>query len=45
VSTFGIFKEACRILLEASPEGISLKELTSNFKALPGIQDVHDLHV
>ncbi|HSR85118.1 MAG TPA: cation diffusion facilitator family transporter [Streptosporangiaceae bacterium] len=43
--TWRLLKEAVDILLEASPEGIDLEDIRQHMAALPGIRDVHELHV
>jgi len=37
--------EACDILLEATPSGMALAELTSALRSVEGVVDLHDLHV
>jgi cobalt-zinc-cadmium efflux system protein len=37
--------ESINILLEGVPKGISLELLIAEFKTIPGVIDVHDLHV
>lgn len=37
--------EACDILLEATPSGMALAELTSVLRSVEGVVDLHDLHV
>ena len=43
--TWRLLKEAIDILLEASPAGIDLAEIREHMASLPGIREVHDLHV
>ena len=43
--TWRLLAEAIDILLEASPKGIELEEIRRHMAALPGITDVHELHV
>ena len=43
--TWRLLREATDILLEASPKGIDLEEIRQHMAALPGITDVHELHV
>jgi cobalt-zinc-cadmium efflux system protein len=43
--TWRLLREAVDILLEASPEGIDLEDLRRHMTELPGIREVHDLHV
>lgn len=33
------------ILLESAPEGLDASELRAHLEAMPGVEDVHDLHV
>jgi cobalt-zinc-cadmium efflux system protein len=44
-AAWGIFREGTRILLEAAPHDISVKEVLKALKSIPAIKDVHDLHV
>jgi cobalt-zinc-cadmium efflux system protein len=37
--------EALRILVQAAPEGIDLDAVRAELAAIPGVVDVHDLHV
>ncbi len=43
--TWILLKESINILLEGVPEGIELAEISGALLDLPGIRDVHDLHV
>lgn len=43
--TWILLKESVNILLEGVPEGIELAEITGALLDLPGVTDVHDLHV
>jgi len=43
--TWRLLKEAVDILLEASPEGIDLAEIRRHMAELPGVREVHELHV
>ncbi|MGW5051589.1 cation diffusion facilitator family transporter [Actinokineospora sp. NPDC004072] len=38
-------RRALRILFQHAPEGIDVAELTARLGALPGVTEVHDLHV
>ncbi len=38
-------REALRILLQEAPAGTDLALITSDLSAIPGVVDVHDLHV
>ncbi len=43
--TWRLLKEAIDILLEASPASIDLDEIRQHMTELPGIREVHELHV
>lgn len=43
--TWILLKESLNILLEGTPEGLSLGEVTSTIRGVAGVTDVHDLHV
>jgi cobalt-zinc-cadmium efflux system protein len=43
--TWRLLREAIDILLEASPEGIDLDEIRAHIARVPGIREVHDLHI
>ena len=45
VSAWGILSEAVRVLLEATPGHVKLEQLAGHIKEVPGVEDVHDLHV
>ena len=45
VGAWRILRETTDILLEASPKGIEMPALVHDMKQVPGILDVHDLHV
>jgi cobalt-zinc-cadmium efflux system protein len=44
-SSWGLLRESFNILLEATPRGIDAGELKRTLEAMPGVVDVHDLHV
>ena len=44
-SSLGIVRETLNILLEGIPKGLSLDLLADEIAAIPGVNDVHDLHV
>jgi cobalt-zinc-cadmium efflux system protein len=44
-SSFGIIRETLNILLEGTPRGLKLDDLSAAIVACTGVQDVHDLHV
>jgi cobalt-zinc-cadmium efflux system protein len=43
--TWRLLREAIDVLLEASPEGIDLNEIREHMTCVPGIREVHELHV
>jgi cobalt-zinc-cadmium efflux system protein len=43
--TWRLLREAVDILLEASPENIDLDDIRRHMTEVPGIRDVHELHV
>lgn len=43
--TWKLLSESINILLEGVPLGVDMKKLQADLKALPGIVEVHDLHV
>jgi cobalt-zinc-cadmium efflux system protein len=44
-SSWGILKEAVNVLLEAIPKGMDMKALELTIGSVPGVLEVHDLHV
>jgi cobalt-zinc-cadmium efflux system protein len=40
-----ILREALSVLVEAAPAGLNVEELAAALAAVPGVRDVHDLHV
>jgi cobalt-zinc-cadmium efflux system protein len=44
-TAWDIFRDALNILLEGLPKGIDLVEVTRGIAAVPGVIDVHDLHI
>jgi cobalt-zinc-cadmium efflux system protein len=44
-SSWSIIRDAVTILLEASPRGLNVEEIGNEMAAVPGVVDVHDLHV
>ena len=43
--TWVLLKESLNILLEGTPEGLSLDEVTNTIRGVAGVTEVHDLHV
>jgi cobalt-zinc-cadmium efflux system protein len=44
-SSWGIVRETLNILLEGTPQTLSLGEIRASMAAVPGVAGVHDLHV
>ncbi|MBX3303692.1 MAG: cation transporter [Nitrospira sp.] len=40
-----IFKESMEVLLEATPPGISASQVAAAMETIPGVKNVHDLHI
>jgi len=43
--TYRLARRALRVLLEAAPAGVDLERLSADLAEIPGVVDVHDLHV
>ncbi|MEU4160504.1 cation diffusion facilitator family transporter [Actinoplanes sp. NPDC026670] len=43
--TFALGRSAVRILVQAAPEHLDVAEVRERLAAVPGVHDVHDLHV
>ena len=44
-SSWGIVRETLNILLEGAPSGVSLASIRSAMESVPGVRNVHDLHI
>jgi cobalt-zinc-cadmium efflux system protein len=44
-SAFGLVRETLDVLMEGVPKGISIDEVLTALKRIPGVLDAHDLHV
>ncbi|MEU5432688.1 cation diffusion facilitator family transporter [Streptomyces sp. NPDC020719] len=42
--TVKLLRETLNVLLEAAPKGVDMAEVRAHLVALPGVEDVHDLH-
>lgn len=42
---FGLLKDAVNILLERVPDGADPAEVDRVLRAIPGVEDIHDLHI
>lgn len=43
--TFKLTMQAVRILMEVAPPGLDVEEVKTRIRSLPGVSDVHDLHI
>lgn len=44
-SAWGLLKETLDVLMQSVPKHIALEDVIDALEALPGVQDVHDLHI
>jgi cobalt-zinc-cadmium efflux system protein len=44
-TAWDIFRDSLNILLEGLPKGLTLAEVSSQIRTVPGVLDVHDLHI
>jgi cobalt-zinc-cadmium efflux system protein len=44
-SSAGIVRESINILLEGTPSGVEIEAISAELRAIPGVLDVHDLHI
>jgi cobalt-zinc-cadmium efflux system protein len=44
-SSISIVRESLNILLEGAPSGVQLETIDDELRAVPGVLDVHDLHI
>jgi cobalt-zinc-cadmium efflux system protein len=44
-AAYSIFREGFRVILEATPEHIDVMALIETLKKVPGVKDIHDVHV
>jgi cobalt-zinc-cadmium efflux system protein len=45
IGAWRLLRESLDVLLEAVPPGISMRDVEARMRAVPGVSDVHDLHV
>ncbi len=45
VSSGRLLKETFHILVEGMPSGLKASDLAAELKSVPGVQDIHDLHI
>ncbi len=43
--TWHLMRQAMRILIEAAPKGLDIDQLKAEITAIPGVSELHDLHV
>jgi cobalt-zinc-cadmium efflux system protein len=43
--TLALGRAAVRVLVQAAPSGVAIPEVAATLAAVPGVRDVHDLHV
>jgi cobalt-zinc-cadmium efflux system protein len=43
--SFGLVKEAVDVLMEAAPSGLDVEEIGRAMAGVPGVREVHDLHI
>jgi cobalt-zinc-cadmium efflux system protein len=44
-AAYGLLKASGRVFLEAAPQGVNVQALGQAMVAVPGVREVHDLHV
>jgi cobalt-zinc-cadmium efflux system protein len=44
-STWGLLRDSVNLAMDAVPEGIDLPKIEATLRAMPGVTEVHDLHV
>jgi cobalt-zinc-cadmium efflux system protein len=44
-AAWSIFREGLRVILEATPSDVDILAMVNTLKQIPGVQDVHDVHV
>ncbi|WP_282019637.1 cation diffusion facilitator family transporter [Planomicrobium okeanokoites] len=45
ISGWRVTKEALHVLMEGTPKNVSMDEVTAAIEAIPGVQNIHDLHI
>ena len=45
VAAWSILREGLRVLLEASPREVNTEEMIKALRQIPGVKDIHDVHV
>jgi cobalt-zinc-cadmium efflux system protein len=44
-AAWSIFREGLRVILEATPKDVDILAMITSLKQIPGVKDVHDVHV
>jgi cobalt-zinc-cadmium efflux system protein len=44
-AAWSIFREGLRVILEATPKDVNVLAMINTLKKIPGVKDVHDVHV
>jgi cobalt-zinc-cadmium efflux system protein len=44
-SSFDVFRDSITVLLEGTPSGVDMSSVVTTIRGVPGVLDVHDLHV
>ena len=44
-SAYRVLRGSLHILVEGVPEGLSIAEITKTVQQIPGVENIHDLHV
>jgi len=45
ISGWRVTKEALHVLMEGTPKNVSMDEVTAAIEAIPGVKNIHDLHI
>lgn len=45
VAAWQILRDGLRVLLEATPSGVDINKMLASLERIPGVKDVHDVHV
>ncbi|WP_079529731.1 cation diffusion facilitator family transporter [Halobacillus hunanensis] len=45
ISAWRVTKDSIHVLMEGTPETITMKEVTTTLLSIPNVEDIHDLHV
>ena len=45
VSTWGVLRDAANLAVDGVPRGIRVPDVEAYLRALPGVEEVHDLHI